>query len=224
MNRPAESALGPVAPLQFIPFDLPETNLEVMALQHRPELLKAGKIIEAAAARLELAKRGWIPNPALRVEGSRYNQSSQAISEVTVGFSLNLPWFNRRKYSAAIRENKKRVEVAEQELEALQTQTLGLLRDHLRKIETYHHHAELFRSKLIPLAEQSVNTARLSFETDKTGFLNLLEAQRTLQETESEYWNHLTDFLSARAELEAMLGTNPDMKGTPATNHKEHHE
>jgi outer membrane protein, heavy metal efflux system len=222
MNRPARAPLGTPAPLVFAPLELLEDNIQSMALSHRPELLVAQRRIDAAKSRLTIAKRDWIPEPSLSVEASQYNQSSQAISEVVAGISFNLPWFHRSKYSAAVRENKKMLESAEQDLEALQMQTLGLVRDHLKKIETLHHHAELFRSKLIPLAEQNITATRLGYENNKTGFLNLLEAQRTLQAVQSEYENHLTDYLSARAELEAMMGVDPSAQ--PADHKKGHHE
>ncbi|EEF61621.1 TolC family protein [Pedosphaera parvula] len=211
MNRPAHSPLPQPANITFASTDWSPQTLNELALKHRPELLIAAKKIEAAQAQVEIAKRGWIPEPSLRVEASQYNEASQAISEVVVGFSFNLPWFNHKKYSAAIREKQKLLESSEQELDSLRTETLGRLRDQLKRIETFHHHTELFHTKIIPLAEQTVTATRLSYETDKASFLNLIEAQRTLEDSESMYWTHLYDYLSARAELEALIGVDPSL-------------
>src|SRR5260370_30180519 len=100
-------------------------------------------------------------------------------------------------------------DAAEYELESARKETLGLVRDALQKAETFHHHVELFHDRILPLARQNIIATRLAYETDKTGFLNLIDAQRTLQEVEAMYWNHLTDYLSAMAELESVLGAEP---------------
>ncbi len=226
MDRPAQAPLRPPAELAFShPPDLSLERLHELSQDHRPELFIARKKIEAARDRVEAAKRGLIPEPSLRVEASQYNQSAHAIDEVAVGVSFDLPFFNRSKYSAAIRESTKLLESAEHDLAAAQADTLGLLRDHLKRVETFHHHAELFHDKVIPLAQQAVTATRHSYESDKAEFLNVIEAQRTLQDAESMYWSHLADYLSALATLHAMVGTDPNQPDAQSPVHpKGHHE
>ena len=192
-------------------------QVQALALANRPEVLSAARKIEAAKARLEAAQREWIPEPSLRVEASRYNDAGQAVSEVMAGVSVNIPWLNRRKYKAAIEEAKQMKAGAEYELEAARNETLGLVRDTLTKAETYHHHVELFRDRILILARQNASATRLAYETDKTSFLNLIDAQRTLQEVEGMYWSHLAEYLSALAELESVVGADPT-----TAHHSEH--
>ncbi|MDB6019457.1 MAG: Outer rane efflux protein [Pedosphaera sp.] len=208
MDHPAHSPLGHPAVQTFEPVALTLEKVESLALVNRPELLMAEKKIEAAQARLDAAHKEWIPEPSFRVEADRYNGASQAISEVAAGFSINLPWFNRAKYKAGVRENQKLVESARLELAAARRETLALVWDQLKKVETFHHHTELSKTKLLPLAEQTVISKRLSYETDKTSFLELLTAQQSVQEIESMYWEHLADYQMALAELEALVGTS----------------
>jgi len=172
-------------------------------------VLTALRKIEAAKAKLEAAKREWIPEPSLRVEASRYNDAGQAVSEVMAGVSVNIPWLNRRKYNAAIEEANQMKAAAEYELDAARKETLGMVRDALTKLETYHHHVELFRDRILVLARQSATAARLSYETDKAPFLNLIDAQRTLQESEGMYRDHIADYMNALADLESIVGTDP---------------
>jgi len=219
MNRTAQSLLGRPAPLEFKPVDFSLEKVEGMALAHRPEVLIAEQKIAAAQARLDAAHKEWVPEPAFRVEGDRYNGASQAVSEVLVGFSINLPWFNRAKYKAGVRENQKMVESAEHELDAVRLDTLGMVRDQLKKAETFHHHTELFRDKLLPLAEQTVTAKRLGYETDKADFLELLTAQQSAREVESMYWDHLMHYHLALAELETLVGT-PLAPATSPTEHQ----
>jgi len=220
MNRPAQSPLAGPVPLGFPMVHFELEQVQALALTNRPEVISAARKIEAAKARLEAARREWIPEPSLRVEASRYNDAGQAISEVMAGVAVNIPWLNRRKYKAAIEEANQMKASAEYELEAARNETLGLVRDALIKAETYHHHVELFRDRILTLARQNASATRLAYETDKSSFLNLIDAQRTLQEVEGMYWSHLTEYLGALAELESVIGADPAATRTLNTNHK----
>lgn len=209
MNRPAQSPLAHPGELSLITLHFQLGQLQVLALEHRPEILAARKKKEAAHARLAEAKRQWVPDPSLRVEADHYNDSGPAVSEVTAGVAINIPWLNRRKYRAAIEEARQMEDSAAYDQEAAEKEALGMVREALNKVETLHHHVELFRDRIVVLARQNASATRQSYETDKTSFLNLIEAQRTLQEVEGMYWNHLADYLSALAELESVVGTNP---------------
>ena len=164
------------------------------------------KKVEAAKSRETLARRDWIPDPEIRVEGRQFNGSGKGISEYDTGIFFSFPWFNRGKYKGAIQEAKKNQESAEHDLVALQTETLGLVRDQLKKIETFHHHYELFRDKLVPLAQQSVASHQVAYEGNKGGFLELITAQRTVQDVETMLPQHLADYQIALAELEMIVG------------------
>lgn len=209
MNRPAQTPLPHPAEISFVTLHFQLGELQALALDHRPEILAARMKKEAAEFRLVEAKRQWVPDPSLRVEASRYNDASQPASEVMAGVAINIPWLNRRKYRAAIEEARQMEASAEYDQESAEKETLGLVREALNKVETLHHHVELFRDRILVLARQNASATRQSYETDKTAFLNLLEAQRTVQEVEGMYWNHLAEYLSALAELEAVVGTDP---------------
>jgi len=220
MNRQVSEAVGRPAPPAFAAHVLDARHVPALALSHVPDVRIAQQKLAAAQARYDLARREWVPDPELRVEARQFNGSGADFREYDTGIFFSVPWLNRKKYKAAIEEAKMGLESARQELEAKQQETLGRVRDHLRRIETFHHHTELFRTKIVPLARQNVNVTRLSYQTDKTGFLNLIEAQRSLQETESMYWHHLTEYLVALAELETVVGTDP--KRAPGSG--PHHE
>src|SRR5205823_3224065 len=102
------------------------------------------------------------------------------------------------------------VESLEYDLQFMQAETLGMVRNQLTKIQTLHHHYELFQAKLVPLAWETVESKRRSYESDKAPLLDLLTAQRTARETESAMQQHLAEYLTARAELEAMIGGGLD--------------
>jgi outer membrane protein TolC len=208
MNRRADVAIARPETGEFEPRDFSPDTTEALALINRPELVIAQNRIAAAKLKRQLAQRDKsFPDPSVRLEASRYNGAAEPVGEVMAGISISLPWFNSKKYDAAIRESDKMREAAEHQLESLRTETMGLVRDQLRKIQTYHHHTELSRHHLLSLAEQTVTSKRLSYETDKAPFLELLMAQRNVREIEAMYWNHWADYNMAVAELEALTGT-----------------
>jgi outer membrane protein, heavy metal efflux system len=209
MNRPAQSPLPHPGEIQFVTVHYDLQHLQALAMDHRPELVMGRMKTEAAHARLTASKREWIPDPSLRVEASRYNDSGPVASEVMAGVAINIPWLNRSKYRAAIEEARQMEIGAEYDLESAEKETLGLVREAYNKVETLHHHVELFRDRILVLARQNASATRQAYETDKAPFLNLIDAQRTLQEVEGMYRNHLSEYLSSLAELESVVGTDP---------------
>jgi outer membrane protein TolC len=211
LNRPAQAPLGQPVPLVFTPRALSLQTLQAIAIARRPELQRAQSRINAERFRLELANRQWFPDPALNVKSQRYNDASQAISEVDVGISFPIPWLNWKKYSAGVLESRKNVENAQHEFDATRVEALGLARDQLKKIRTSAVQYELYRDKILPVARQTVEASRAAYEANTGGFLQLITTRRTLQDAESAALNHLTDYAAAIAELDAIIGrTTPD--------------
>ena len=220
MNRPPQAPLGHPTEMTFQPLSLSLEKLEGLALAHRPELFIAQKKIDAAQARLDAAHREWVPDPTFRVEADRYNADPTVVGEVDLGFSVDLPWFNRGRYKAAIRENRKMLESAEEQLTAAREDALTMVQSQFIEVETFHHHTELYKDKLLPLAQQTASAKLSGYQTDKENFLDLLEAQRNAQEVEGMYWEHLMHYNIAVAELESLIGTSLET----ATGVEHHHD
>lgn len=206
MNRPAQARLGQPSELVFAPQTLSLESLQKSAIALRPELRRAQSRIDAERFQLELANRQWFPDPALNVKAQRYNSAAQAVSEVDVGVSIPVPWVNWKKYSAGIVEARKSVEEVERQFDATRVETLGLVRDQLKKIQTSANQYELYRDNILPLARQTVEASRSAYEASTGGFLELITARRTLQDAESTALNHLANYIAAIAELDAIIG------------------
>lgn len=208
MNRAARAPVGqPVdVSLKHPGFQL--QRIEMLALQNRPELQLTEQEIAAGQYQLQAAKRDWIPEPQLRIESRHFKGSNDTFREYDTGVFFSVPWGNWGKYRARESEAKKRIEMSMQDLESARAETLGLVRDGLEKVETFHHHVELFRERLLPADRQTVEASRIGYGSDKTGFLELITAQRSLRDTESAYHRHLADYRTALAELEAIVGVD----------------
>lgn len=218
MNRPAQDPLGRPISITFEPARLSLPSMQQFALHARPEVQRAQNQIEAAKSRVQLANRQWISDPALNVKAQRYNDASQTVSELDVGVSIGLPFLNPKKYSAGVTEAERNLGAAQREFEAVSNEALGLVRDQIKKVETAAHHYELYRDKILPLARQTVQANRSSYEASNATFLELIASQRVLQDVESAYVNHLADYQIALAELRAIVGAeDPHFFGRSST-------
>jgi outer membrane protein TolC len=213
MNRPAHDPIGEPATLSFKPMRLSAQTVRVLALARRPEIGRAQNAVDAEAARLQLARRQWIPDPQVRVEARQFNGGS-GIQEYDTGLFFSVPWINFRKYSAGVSEAQNSVARARRELEASRTETLGLVRDQLKKIETAARNYELFSGKIVPLTRQAIESTRAGYEADKTGFLELITARRNLQDAQSAALDQLATHEVGIAELEAIIGSDSSVADT----------
>ena len=208
MNRDAFAPLGQPEQTSVASLGTSMETLRARMLANRPELKIAQAKIDMEKSRLDLSRRDWIPDPAIRVEAQRYNESRQAASELAAGVSFTVPWINPGKYSAAVREAKENLAAAEKESERVNAESLGALRDALQKVHTARHHLELFGDKLVPQARQAFEGNQFAYETGKASFLEWITAQRNLRDLEAMGQQHGADYYAALAELEAVVGSD----------------
>ena len=203
-------------------YDLSAERLRRLILANRPEVRQAQVMVTEASEKIRLAKRQWVPDPSVNLQAEHYNAGSQAVSELSAGFSIDLPWFNGKKYRAGELEAQSDLVAAQKSLEGTQTEALGMLRDQLEKIETIHHHIELYRGQLLPTARQTVSSYQADYETNKSTLIQILTAENSLRDLETMYNQDLTDYRVAIAELESMVGS--DLSKTGPSSQRAHHE
>ena len=74
------------------------------------------------------------------------------------------------------------------------------------EIEQHWQEAELFRTAILPQAQQSLESAMAGYQVDKVDFLTLLNNQVSLFNFEIEYYRHVIRREKKLAELEAVVG------------------
>jgi outer membrane protein, heavy metal efflux system len=208
MKIDAFESLGRPDLRDFHAINLDTRELRSRILLNNPDVLQANAQLAAAQSRYQLAKREWIPDPTVSIQADHYNAGSQIASEISGGVSISLPWFNEKKYSAGEREALDEVTAAQDALDSAKNETLGRLKDQLQKLQTLHHHADLYENSLIPNAKQIVSASKSDYEADKVLFQNVLSAQRNLWQIEAAYHQHLANYQIALAELESLVGSN----------------
>ncbi len=208
MNRDAFAPLGKpeVTNIGEVAVSMEQTRARM--LTNRPEIKITQSKIDVAKSQLNLARRNWIPDPAVMVQAQRYNDSRQTASELDAGVSFTVPWVNPGKYSAAIREAKENLAAEQHTFERTTAESLGALRDSLQKVHTAKHHVDLFRDKLVPQARQAFEANQFSYEAGKATFLDWITAQRNQRDVEAMAQQHIADYHAALVELEAVVGAD----------------
>ncbi len=171
-------------------------------IKQTAELRLAETRIALGEAQLGSQKAQRIPDLTVSV-GSQYSREDRERVNV-VGFSVPIPLFDRNQgnvLAAARRADQSRDLRNSVELK-LRTQT-QLAVD---QWDTAAQEAESFTKVILPAAQQAVDTATRGFEMGKFGFLEVLDAQRTLIAARSQYLESLARAADARVVIERIYG------------------
>ena len=177
-------------------------DLESAALADRPELRQAQLGAERAGKSLALARSEFLPDFMLQ-----YRRRSDPMRGTTqdgmVGLSLPL-WF--WKPAAMLAEAKADKEMSEAELEAMRLTTLSDLRSAFVRVQTAQRLAEIYRTSVLPQGEAALKVAEAGYQAEKSSFLDLLDAQRSLLNFRIEYYQYLAEYQIRLADLERVVG------------------
>ncbi|MFJ4142466.1 TolC family protein [Pseudomonas sp. NPDC089734] len=195
----------PVGRLQsssLSPGKAPHAPTLLNAIRQTAELRLAESQIALGDAQLGSQKAQRIPNLTVSV-GSQYSREDRERVNV-VGLSVPIPLFDRNQgnvLAAARRADQARDLRNAVELK-LRTQTELAL----DQWSTASQDADAFTQVILPAAQQAVDTATRGFEMGKFGFLEVLDAQRTLITARGQYLESLASAANARVVIERIHG------------------
>lgn len=191
----------------------PVPNIEPLrkiALDTRPVLFSLRSTVEAARTRVELAKKDYYPDFKLGANygfrsGSNQNGSSRA-DFTSIMFSMNLPIFTDTKQDRALVQRKQNL--IKQEY-GLQDQVLQIDKEVEQAFADYrssYEKASLFKTGIIPQAEQTTASMLAAYRVSKVDFLNLIRSQITLYNYQTQYWKAFSSGWQAWSKLEFAIG------------------
>ena len=178
--------------------------------ESNPELKMLANQMEREKYAINLARKDRYPDVTFGVDyvvtDDAINRTSESGKDPVVAMlSINLPIW-RKKYKAAVVEAKFRFAATGEKRTNRKNQLLADLsmvnyrfRDAERKIN-------LFRDTLIPKAKQALNVLQKSYQTGKSEFLSLIDAERLLLEFELSYERAVADRMQRLAEIELLVG------------------
>ncbi|CAB3818435.1 Cobalt-zinc-cadmium resistance protein CzcC [Achromobacter piechaudii] len=194
-------------------FDLVRANIDDLpprrtldelrsALLDSPRMAAGRLALEVSKAELNVEKSKRYPD--ITVSGGVARDNEVGRNKAQFGVSLPLPIFDRNQgnvYAATMQTYK--AQDVYRELEA------RLSADLVIAASTYDlaiASATEYRQSVIPTSQKAYEGARKGFEAGKVGYLEVLDAQRTLSQGNISYLTTLSRAASARAEIERILG------------------
>jgi cobalt-zinc-cadmium efflux system outer membrane protein len=173
-------------------------------------LLEGNRLsINAAESRLDLAKKGYLPDFTVDASyGARADTPSgiQRSDMLSMNLSVNVPIFAAQKQAKAIDQ---RTSELMQEQYALQDEWNKVRAEITQGYNDYRRAKDqvvLFETGIVPQARQTVASMLAGYQVNKVDFLNLVRSQITLFEYETQYWKAFTEAQQALAQTAQAVG------------------
>jgi cobalt-zinc-cadmium efflux system outer membrane protein len=168
--------------LSHIPDGLPK----LAALRHHlganPELARMNTEQEQQEANLAAAKAARIPNVNASIAMQNYEEDDT--DALAFGIGVPLPLFNRNQGNIAAARHAMAGMAAERQ--ATENRLAADLAEAYAQLNSSHRRARTLTTMVIPVMQEAFNAARDGYQQGKFDFLDLLDAQRTLQRITGE--------------------------------------
>ena len=186
-----------------LPVSMPEAEL-ARRLATAPAIRQARRDTERFTALAEVERARGTPDLTVSVGAKRDAEAGRNMA--VLGVSLPIPVFdsNRGAQVEALRRVDKAV--ADARAVALRVETHAL-QAHERML-TAHAEVESLQRDVLPGAQGAYDAAVKGFDLGKFGFLDVLDAQRTLLAAKGQYLRALAETHRSRIELDRLLGAS----------------
>jgi len=203
LNRPPAQPLAVAGDLaEGAP--LPAVDVSVArATAGNTELRAAEREVAIEGRRLELLKGERFPTPIFSL-GAVFDAPGEFDVGYRAGLSLALPLFDRNQ--GQIKGSLVRGEQARLRRDALRRAVEARVFAAHARAEAQRAQVAAYRETLMPTATTIESLAEEAYRLGRSPVLAVLEAQRSLRDTKSDYLAALVSFQSALADLEDALG------------------
>ncbi len=199
-------------------------GLVAWALEHRPESRQWRALIQAQAGALGIAKAGGRPSLQL-VANSQMQFQNDAIGDATdgdlwrrswsTGLVLNVPLFDGRRSHAQVAQAQQQI----RQLELEQARTIRTIERDVRQAWLDLHDAKgrlIARTGSVAQARKGLDDAETRYRTGRGRQLEVLDAQLSLVEAQTEVARARRDQALALVRLELATGVTSDTAVHPA--------
>ncbi|MDP1558859.1 MAG: TolC family protein [Nitrosomonas sp.] len=185
---------------------IPEFDVLAEHLYSNPAALGSRLNLAQRKALLGLQKAQRIPDITVMAGVRRFSTTEQQQRHDTtavLGLSIPLPLFNRNQGN--LLEAHQRVNKAEDEWAATDLRLRVLLVQAYEALIAAHSQISMLREEILPGAREASVTARRGYELGRFGFLEMLDAQRTLFQNQTLYLQALANYQRLINEIERLI-------------------
>lgn len=214
------AAIGPGAPITAvdgntlaIPQAAPEGAMEAL-LADSPSMRQSRLEIQRLGALADLERSKRIPDITLSAGGKRDNEQGRNLA--VVGISVPLPLFDTNRGNVI--EASRRRDKAEDEARSLELRLRAEMGAARQRYLSATNEVTALQKEILPGAQEAFDAATKGFELGKFGYLDVLDAQRTLLQARAQYLRSLADAHRSVTDLDRLLGVNASAVASPASN------
>ena len=200
----------PVPRVAEIPIrEVPQTleQLQQKALENRPELAAMQYEIEMNRAELTASQRQRIPDLMLKGTYKQMREGTDLWAAM-IGITIPIAPWSSGKYSGRSEENEVNIRSGELDLADMRNMAASDVRDAWTKTQSRLEQVQRYRDVILPQADQTLQSTLVSYQTDKTDFLSLLDSYRMIQMLRMEYYMLVAEYQTAFATLEKAVGAS----------------
>ena len=206
MDRAPETELGSLAGFSIRPVGYSLEVLKQMAIENRPELKAATLAIERNETAKALAQKAYYPD--FMVDFSYWNVRNNTNRwMLMVEAKVPIAFWSKGKHDARLRQVEMEKRVWQADYEDIKNQVLYAVEEAFVNVQVAWNNVDLYQDVIIPQAQQTVETIKTNYETNRATFLNLVDSERTLLRFELDYYKALVAFEKGQADLERAVGT-----------------
>ena len=189
-----------VAAFDYVPLKANLEDLQMKALQNRPDLRAAVQGVTAANSAYVLAKADGKPDVTVQGNYSHVN----GINAATVYASIPLPIFNRNQ--GEIARTKSVITMSQEQQAFTNGQVLTDVKDAYEGLQSNDRMVMLYMGRYRDVAKKSRDIADYAYHRGGIALLDFLDAERTYRAEELSYRQTLASYLLALEQLREAVG------------------
>lgn len=209
LSRPEGTPVGRIADFELPAVSLSPHQLRETADERRPRIKSLVSLAGKGDASHRLARKENYPDFNLSFEYMfrEATMNDPGYNMYSLGMTFNLP-LQRERRQAMAAEASSETAMAREELAALRNSIGYEVSDQLAQLERRRKLVELYRGGIIPQAEQSLESALISYKVNKVDFPAVLDDRLSLFTYERELYDSQAEYMMALARLEAAVGVD----------------
>lgn len=198
-NRVVTGNLDDIPEVEPLSQLLQQLNASPVSRAARAEMLRSNALVS-----VEKAKR--VPDVTVSAGMKRVITGGRPDNQAVVGVSIPLPFFDTNK--GATLEAVHKAAKADADFDSERARLQLELTQTYANYENSTQEAHRLKADVLPAARESLDAMSRGYQLGKFSFLDVLDAQRTLFQGQSQYVQALTDAHRAYADLGRLTGAS----------------
>jgi outer membrane protein TolC len=187
------------------------------ATHARQEILEAALAQKNSATALTLAEMEYLPNYTVGYEFDYFLQPGAQPNAVpgvgitqahTFSIGLNMPvffWIHQRE---DVKSAQHSLEAARYSMNSVLSQTEASITQLFQSAQFAYESAQVYKGRLIPLAEQNFKVALVAYQSGKVDFLTLSSALQSDHASHLTYLQNANSFFAGEVAVEQAMGVS----------------